>query len=89
MIRMVTAFSSEDHVALRNGNPGRQRKKSGILAYTNNPYFQLEVRGPSGPQLLVGGPWGRLDFVLRALWALRPCDPRNDVVSVHMVISIG
>ena len=25
----------------------------------------LEVRGLSGPQLLVGGPWGRLDFVLR------------------------
>ena len=37
----------------------------------------LEVRGPSGPQLLVGGPSGRLDFVLRALRALRPCDPRS------------
>ena len=36
----------------------------------------------SVPQLLVGGPSGRLDFVLRALRALRPCDPRNDVVSV-------
>ena len=35
-------------------------------------YVKLEVRGPSGPQLLVGGPSGRLDFVLRALWALRP-----------------
>ena len=35
-------------------------------------YFRLEVRGPSGPQLLVGGPSGRLDFVLRALRALRP-----------------
>ena len=32
----------------------------------------LEVRGPSGPQLLVGGPSGWLDFVLRALQALRP-----------------
>ena len=30
--------------------------------------------------LLVGGPSGRLDFVLRALRALRPGDPRNDVV---------
>ena len=28
--------------------------------------IKLEVRGPSGPQLLVGGPSGRLDFVLRA-----------------------
>ena len=34
--------------------------------------YGLEVRGPSGPQLLVGGPSGRLDFVLRALRALRP-----------------
>ena len=33
--------------------------------------------GPSGPRLLVGGPSGLLDFVLRALQALRPCDPRN------------
>ena len=40
----------------------------------------LEVRGPSGPQLLVGGPSGWLDFVLRALRALRPWDPHNDVV---------
>ena len=31
----------------------------------------LEVRGPSGPQLLVGGPSGQLDLVLRALRALR------------------
>ena len=29
---------------------------------------------------MVGGPLGRLDFVLRALRALRACDPRNDVV---------
>ena len=42
--------------------------------------LQLEVRGPSGPQLLVGGPSGQLDYVLRALRALRPCDPHNDVV---------
>ena len=34
--------------------------------------YILEVRGPSGPQLLVGGPSGHLDFVLRALRALRP-----------------
>ena len=38
---------------------------------------KLEVRWPSGPQLLVGGPSGHLDFVLRALWALRPSDLRN------------
>ena len=31
---------------------------------------------PFGPAL---GPSGLLDFVLRALRALRPCDPRNDV----------
>ena len=34
----------------------------------------LEVRGPSGPQLLVGGPSGRLDFVLRALCSPQFCD---------------
>ena len=39
-----------------------------------------EVQGPSGPQVLVGGPSGQLNFVLRALWALRPGDPRNNVV---------
>ena len=37
-----------------------------------NNIIKLEVRGPSGPQLLVGGLSGRLDFVLRALRALRP-----------------
>ena len=35
-------------------------------------------------ELLVGGPLCRIDFVLRALWARRPCDPRNDVVSVRI-----
>ena len=30
----------------------------------------LEVRGPSGPHFLVGGPSSRLDFVLCALQAL-------------------
>ena len=25
-------------------------------------------------------PFGPLDFVLRALWALRPCDPRKDEI---------
>ena len=28
-------------------------------------------------RLLVGGPSGLLDFVLRALRVLRPCDPRD------------
>ena len=51
-----------------------------IIKYYYCDYYILEVRGPSGPQLLVGGPSGRLDFVLRALRALRPCDPHNDVV---------
>ena len=31
-----------------------------------------------GPRLLFGGPLGIVDFVLRALRALRPCDPRTD-----------
>ena len=48
-------------------------------------YLKVEVLGPSGPQLLVGGPSGQLDFILRALRALRPSDPRNDVVNVRMV----
>ena len=34
-------------------------------------YSILEVKGPSGPQLLVDGPSGWLDFGLRAHWALR------------------
>ena len=47
-----------------------------IISFCNETHmwniYILEVRGPSGPQLLVGGPSGRLDFVLRALRALRP-----------------
>ena len=38
---------------------------------------ELEVLGPSGPRLLACGPSGLLDFVLRALRALRPCYPRD------------
>ena len=34
---------------------------------------------PVGPQLLVGGPSGILDIVLRGLWAFRPFDARTDV----------
>ena len=45
----------------------------------HDKYYILEVKGPSGPQLLVCGPSGLLDFVLRALRALRPCDPRRCV----------
>ena len=47
-----------------------QRKSRSPL----QPYKSLEVQGP---QLLVSGPSGRLDFVLRALRAFRPCDPRS------------
>ena len=43
-------------------------------------YIKLEVLRPSGPQLVVGGPSGRLDFVIYVLGVLRPGDPRNDVV---------
>ena len=39
-----------------------------------NNIFKLEVLGP---QLQVGGPSGLLDFVLRALRALKLCDPRT------------
>ena len=48
--------------------------KRGLFKDIKN-YIPIEVRGPSGPQLLVGGPSGHLDFVLRALRALRPCHP--------------
>ena len=48
-------------------------KRKNVLIYDMVRYYRiLEVRGPSGPQLLVGGPSGWLDFVLRALRALRP-----------------
>ena len=33
------------------------------------------------PRLLVGTPWGLLDF---ALWALRPCDPRNNALDIEL-----
>ena len=45
------------------------------VAFLVHKYCLLEVKG-----LLVGGPSGQLDFVLRAFQALTPCDPRNDVV---------
>ena len=38
-------------------------------------YVCIEVLGSVGPRLLVGGTLGLLDFVLCALWMLRPCDP--------------
>ena len=41
---------------------------------------QLEVSGPSGPQLQVDGPLGQLDFVLRALRALRPPYTRETLI---------
>ena len=40
-------------------------------------YDVQEVKGTSGPRLLVGGPVGLLDFVLRALLAPRLFDPRK------------
>ena len=57
--------------------------------FINKYYYidMLEVWGPVGPRLLVGGPLGRLfalqasltsPFALHALQALRPCDPRTD-----------
>ena len=45
---------------------------------------KLEVKGFSGPQLLVCGPSSLLDFVLPALRALRVCD---DDSIVHICIS--
>ena len=46
--------------------------RRGLSNIPETAYSILEVRGPSGPQLLFGGPSGWLDFVFRALWALRP-----------------
>ena len=53
-------------------------------------YKTLEVKGPSGPQLLVCGPSGLLDFVLHALRALRPCDPCKCVhdACIHYVMYV-
>ena len=60
-----------------------------ILIYN---YIILEVEGPSGPGLLAGGPPGP-DLVLRALRALRPCDPRNNDWIVYQpldsVLAVG
>ena len=43
-------------------------------------FIDMEKKYETLGQLLVGGPSGHLDFVLRALRTLRPCDPHNDVV---------
>ena len=50
--------------------------------HNNSNYFiQYEntrsLGVPPGPDFLGSGPSGLLDNVLHALWALRPCDPRN------------
>ena len=42
-----------------------------------NKRYHKKSRGPSGARLLGSSPLGLLDFVLHALRALRPCDPRN------------
>ena len=43
------------------------------LEHLKNNMYTLEVLRAVGPRLLVGGR-------LRALWALRPCDPRNAAI---------
>ena len=43
------------------------------------PFYKTRnLGGPPGPTSK-WKPFGPLDFVLRALRALRPCDPRKDV----------
>ena len=39
-----------------------------------------------GPRILAGGSSGLLDFILRALQALRPCDPRNDALDSEQTL---
>ena len=57
-----------------------ERKTSKFSRCSNSLMFPYkEYIRTTSLVLLVDGPWGLLDFVLRALWALRPCDPRNDV----------
>ena len=51
-----------------------------ITAGPSKLYIYQKFRGPSGPQLLVCGPSGLLDFVLCALWALRQCNPHRKIV---------
>ena len=57
-------------------------------------YNILEVWGPVGPRLLVCGPsagflpFGHLNFVLRALRLLRPCDPRTDGASGEILMPL-
>ena len=43
-------------------------------------YNILQVWGASGARPQAGGLSGLLDFVIRALRALRPCDPRDGAV---------
>ena len=54
----------------------------GFVDKRKGKYVILEVEGHSGPQLLAG----LLDFVLRALWALRPSDPRNDALDSEQTL---
>ena len=62
---------------------GRCKHRGGDRQDTASPWPHrvfitiLKVSGSVGPRLLVGSPSGLLDFVLYALRALRPCDPRN------------
>ena len=56
-----------------------------------NIIWKTKSLGAPGPKLLVCGPSGLLDFVLHALRALRPCDPRRCVhdACIHNMMHVS
>ena len=66
-----------DFAIMRPKNPSTTNPP---ICYIYDSYIYTRSLGPFRARLLAGGPSGLLDFVLRALRALRPCDPLNGSV---------
>ena len=55
-----------------------KEKFGGFLKVCRQVWSEPTLYGTRrGPRLLAGGPSSLLDFIIRALWALKLCDPRR------------
>ena len=63
----------------------RSESEKGAMLTTPGKYESTRSLGALRAPTSRRRPFGPLDFVLRALQALRPCDPRNNALLVKVV----
>ena len=80
MMLMLTIVPIWELVLMYSGSQSAVRTSWWSGGRTGWTLYLIEVKEPSGPRLLVDGPSDLLDFIIHALRALSPCDPRNDAV---------